>query len=166
MATYLLTTKGFLCSLGNLGESIYNPLLTISNQSYLLGRAPYYQLWGKFNWSNLLYMVMIYSFHVYMWPISLLKSMDRCIRNFIWSGNTYKRKLVTVAWQKLCSPVSSGGLGLRFLRSINEAAMLKLSWVKVSSSSHWSMLLKSRFSRFNRPLGHYANSSTYSGRAC
>lgn len=27
--------------------------------------------------------MMVYSFHVYLWPVSLLKSLDRSIRNFI-----------------------------------------------------------------------------------
>lgn len=30
--------------------------------------------------------ILTYSFHIYAWPISLLKIIDRWIRNFIWSG--------------------------------------------------------------------------------
>lgn len=112
---------------------------------------------------SIIHGMMSYSFHVYMWPIALLKSLDRCIRNFIWSGNMCKRKLVIVAWQKLCSPVSSGGLRLRSLRAINEAAMLKLRWGMLSSQSHWSLLLKCRFLRHNKPVGHYAKSSIWPG---
>lgn len=98
-----------------------------------------------------------------MWPISLLKSLDRSIRNFIWSGNASQRKLVTVSWQKMCSPSSAGGVGLRSLRSINEAALLKLAWNVLSSQGHWSLLLRSRFLRYNKPIGHYAKSSIWPG---
>lgn len=34
----------------------------------------------------------LYSFHVYAWPRSLLKYLDRCIKNFIWSGDVSIRK--------------------------------------------------------------------------
>lgn len=65
---------------------------------------------------------------VYSWPVSLIKEIEKNIRNFIWSGDTEKRKIVTVAWHKLCKPVEEGGLGLRSLRKLNEATNLKLCW--------------------------------------
>lgn len=113
--------------------------------------------------------ILVYSFHVYMWPISLLKDLDRCIRwirlesngLLIWTDSISRRKLVAVAWQKLCKSVTAGGLALRSLRYINEAAMLKLSWGMLSSNSSWSVLLRTRFLRLNRPLGHYVKSSIW-----
>lgn len=33
----------------------------------------------------------------------------------------------------------------------------------LSSQSHWAMLLKSRFMRHNKPIGHYTKSSIWSG---
>lgn len=76
---------------------------------------------------SIIHSMMVYSFHIYMWPTVLLKSMDKSIRNFIWSGSTSKRKLVAVASHKMCSPINACGLGLRSIRSINEDALLKLS---------------------------------------
>lgn len=55
------------------------------------------------------------------------------------------------------------GCYMRSLRSISEAALLKLSWDMLTSNNHWSVLLKSRFMRLNRPLGHYAKSSIWPG---
>ncbi|XP_019442304.1 PREDICTED: uncharacterized protein LOC109347026 [Lupinus angustifolius] len=37
------------------------------------------------------------------WPVNLLKKLDCCIRNFIWSGDTKVKKLVTIAWDKISS---------------------------------------------------------------
>lgn len=82
---------------------------------------------------SIIHGMLVYSFHVYAWPISLLKTLDNWIRNFIWSGDIYERKVVTVAWHKLCAPIEQGGLGIRSLRYINKAAMLKLSWDMISS---------------------------------
>lgn len=69
--------------------------------------------------------MLLYSFQIYVWPVSLLKLLDTWIRNFIWSGSIDSRKIVTVAWNTLCSPFAEGGLGLRSLSSINKAALLK-----------------------------------------
>lgn len=76
---------------------------------------------------SVIHSMLLYSFHVYSWPISLLKQLDNCIRIFIWEGDVKVRKLVTVAWKKVCSPTNEGGLGIHSLRALNEAALLKLS---------------------------------------
>lgn len=34
---------------------------------------------------SVVHSMLIYSFHVYPWPISLLKMVDKWIRNFVWS---------------------------------------------------------------------------------
>jgi len=52
--------------------------------------------------------MIIHSITVYAWPIALLRDLERCIKNFIWSGDTTQRKLVTVAWKKICRPYDEG----------------------------------------------------------
>ncbi|GAU25788.1 hypothetical protein TSUD_222460 [Trifolium subterraneum] len=99
---------------------------------------------------SIIHGMLIYSFMIYAWPISLLKDVDRWIRNFIWIGNIDQRKLVTVAWDKVCAPTNEGGLGLRSLRHINEAANLKLCWDLFTSSSHWASLIRARVMRRNQ----------------
>lgn len=76
--------------------------------------------------------MLLYNFHTYLWPASLLKSMEPWIKNFVWSGDIFKRKLVTVAWKTVCTPFLDGGLGIRPLKAINHAALLKLSWNVIS----------------------------------
>jgi hypothetical protein len=68
--------------------------------------------------------MMIYSISLYSWHVSLIKEVEKNIRNFIWSGDPDKRKLVTVSWKKLCRPFAQGGLGLRSLTSLNIEALL------------------------------------------
>jgi len=43
--------------------------------------------------------MMIYNISLYSWPTSLIKQIEQKIRNFIWSGDQDKRKLVIVAWK-------------------------------------------------------------------
>ncbi|PNX55599.1 hypothetical protein L195_g049229, partial [Trifolium pratense] len=54
----------------------------------------------------------IYSITIYSWPSAILKSIESWTRNFIWSGDISQKKLVTVAWKKVCAPYEEGGLGL------------------------------------------------------
>lgn len=53
-----------------------------------------------------------HNFMVYAWSINLIKTVDQCVRNFIWSGDVYSRKVVNVAWNKVCKPIKEGGLGI------------------------------------------------------
>lgn len=107
--------------------------------------------------------MLIYSFHIYSWSLSLIKQLDQWIRNFIWSSNVETRKLVTVAWHKLCSPIHEGGFGIRSLRSINEAAMLKRCWELLSSSCDWATLLRSRVIKRNSFISYGISSSIWAG---
>jgi len=49
--------------------------------------------------------MLVYSISLYSWPISLLKDLERCIRNFIWSGDSDKRKMVTISWKTFVEPM-------------------------------------------------------------
>jgi hypothetical protein len=85
--------------------------------------------------------MLTYSISIYSWHVSLLKELEKCIRNFIWSGDIEKRKLVTISWKKLCRPLSQGGLNLRSLISLN-------------TDASWALLLKDSVVR-KRKIIHY-----------
>ncbi|GAU41845.1 hypothetical protein TSUD_177560 [Trifolium subterraneum] len=50
--------------------------------------------------------MLIYNISLYSWSVALLKDIEKCIRNFIWSGDIDNRKLVTTSWKKNCRPYS------------------------------------------------------------
>ena len=56
--------------------------------------------------------MLVYSFHIYRWPIRLVKTLDRWIKKFVWSGDIYTRKICTVSWKQVCLPWESGGLDM------------------------------------------------------
>lgn len=107
--------------------------------------------------------MLVYSFQNFAWPLSLIKQIDKWIINFIWSGNVEPRRVVTVAWHKVCSPTLEGGLGIRSLRSMNDSAMLKRCWELLSSDSNWAILLKSRMFKKNSFISYNISSSIWSG---
>jgi hypothetical protein len=40
---------------------------------------------------SIVHNMLLYNFHIYQWPASLLAIVDRWTRNFIWSGDVEKR---------------------------------------------------------------------------
>jgi hypothetical protein len=106
--------------------------------------------------------MLVYSISLYSWPISLLRDLERWIKNFIWSGDINQRKLVTVAWKKVCKPYSQGGLGMRSLVTLNEAANLKLCWDLFNSQEAWALILRSRAFRSRSCINHHIHSSLWS----
>lgn len=61
--------------------------------------------------------------------------------------------------EEICSPTQEGGLGLRSIRSINEVALLKLSWDLFSAYTQWTLFLKARLLRNSNPIARYVKSS-------
>ncbi|CAJ2645220.1 unnamed protein product [Trifolium pratense] len=112
---------------------------------------------------SVIHSMLVYSITTYSWPISLIKMLDRYMRNFIWSGDLLVRKLVTVSWNKMCSPIDEGGLGIRSLSNLNKASNLKLFWELFNSDNQWANLLRSRVVRKNGFIKHHIYSSLWSG---
>ncbi|CAJ2641500.1 unnamed protein product [Trifolium pratense] len=113
--------------------------------------------------NSVIHSMLLHSITIYAWPVSLIKDMEKWLRNFIWSGNVDQRKLVTVAWHKVCLPFKEGGLGLRSLSKINEAGNLKLCWELMHSNLQWAQLLKNRVFKKSRPVSYHVSSSIWSG---
>jgi len=107
--------------------------------------------------------MLVYSFHIYRWPIRLLKILDRWIKKFIWSGDINTCKICTVSWKNVCLPWDSGGLDLKSTRSLNASMLLHLSWNLFTQDSQCSQLFKHRFLSFGRPRNSYFKSSIWLG---
>lgn len=106
--------------------------------------------------------MLMYSMSIYSWPRSLIKDVEKWIRNLIWSGDVEKRKLVTVSWKKICRPLSQGGLNLRSLKNLNTSTNLNLIWKTLHSQEDWALLLKDRVFRNLKPIKHHIYSSLWS----
>jgi hypothetical protein len=104
----------------------------------------------------------MYSITLYSWPTSLIKNIEKFVRNFIWSGDVDKRKLVTISWKKVCRPYSQGGLNIRSLSKLNKASNLKLCLSFFNSKSSWAKLLQSTVVRGKHFIQHHIHSSIWS----
>ena len=66
---------------------------------------------------------------------SLVKKIDQAIRNFTWTGRSDKKKLVAPSSANMCRSIEEGGLGLRSLKSMNRAALMKTTWSLLTDNS-------------------------------
>ncbi|KAG6674481.1 hypothetical protein I3842_15G044700 [Carya illinoinensis] len=61
-------------------------------------------------------------------PTSVALRIEKLQRDFLWGGIAEEFKFQLVRWRKVCSPLSSGGLGIRNLRIFNRALLGKWLW--------------------------------------
>jgi hypothetical protein len=68
------------------------------------------------------YMMSLFSIPAYM-----AKRIEK-ICDFLWGGMNDDFKFDLVEWDKVCSPINEGGLGIRNMRRFNQALLGKLLW--------------------------------------
>ncbi|KAM5548588.1 hypothetical protein ABKV19_000149, partial [Rosa sericea] len=113
---------------------------------------------------SVIHSVLIYSFQIYSWPRSLLKTVQRWIRNFFWTGDPLKKGATLVSWDKVCQPKDRGGLGLKNIVVLNQALLLKRGWDVVSKASPVAWFLHDRFLTAGfQPCLYYKKSSVWLG---
>lgn len=61
-------------------------------------------------------------------PVSILDEIDKIVRSFVWGHDSGARRLHLIGWDTLIKTVSDGGLGLRSMRQLNQAALAKTLW--------------------------------------
>jgi len=98
---------------------------------------------------------------VYQWPVTLHKSLDRWITNFIWSGDVNTKNVCTVAWKTVCLHWEAGGLNLKSTNSINDSLILHLSWKLMTEKSQWLAMFMNLYFSFGQPTQRQLQSSVW-----
>ncbi|XP_021993278.1 uncharacterized protein LOC110890014 [Helianthus annuus] len=60
---------------------------------------------------------------VFCLPASIIKSIERIMKDFLWSHGSSGSKRAKVAWKDICLPKSEGGLGIRKVSDVNKSLM-------------------------------------------
>jgi len=79
-------------------------------------------------------------------PCSVCDTLDRKVRRFVWGGTTMERKIRLVPWNKLIREKANGGSGIRSMRQLNSAYLMKLGWrLTTEPSTLWASLLREKY---------------------
>lgn len=93
-----------------------------------------------------------YAMSCFKLPLSLCKRLQSAFTRFWWDDKPDKRKMSWVAWEKLTSLKSEGGLGFRDLATFNDSLLAKIGWNLIRKPN--SLLAKVL-------LGKYCHSSPF-----
>ena len=72
--------------------------------------------------------------------------LERIQRNFLWGSSEGSFKYPLVAWDKVCSPIEMGGLGIRNVVSFNQDLLRKWLWRYGHEITHlWRRVISTKY---------------------
>ena len=79
-------------------------------------------------------------------PQAVADRIERIQRNFLWGSFEEDFKYPLVAWNKVCSPVELGGLGIWRIGLFNQALLGKWLWWFGSETNHlWHQAIATKY---------------------
>ncbi|KAL9840753.1 putative RNA-directed DNA polymerase [Arabidopsis thaliana] len=86
-------------------------------------------------------------------PKAITSKLTSAVAKFWWSSNGDSRGMHWMAWDKLCSSKSDGGLGFRNVDDFNSALLAKQLWRLITApDSLFAKVFKGRYFRKSNPL--------------
>jgi hypothetical protein len=70
-------------------------------------------------------------------PADVAKRIEKIQRDFLWGGMNDDFKYHLVEWDKVCTPIDEGGLGIRNIRRFNQALLGKWLWRFAHEEGAW-----------------------------
>lgn len=110
-------------------KGIWDPVIETMEKRLALWKSKMISKGGRLTLiKSALSNIPIYHLSLFHLPASVARKLDSIVRNFLWCGVMEGRKFVAVAWDRVCTPVSSGGLGIRLFKDMNVALLSKWLW--------------------------------------
>ena len=103
---------------------------------------------------SVLFSIQVYWSSMFIIPCSIIKKLESIFSAFLWRGASLSPVGAKVAWQNICYPLREGGLGIKSLKTWNQAATLKHIWrLLTNKESLWTMWIHKILLR-NRSFWH------------
>lgn len=127
----------------------YNNLLSYSGRTTLL--------------NHVLSTMPNYTMNTHKIPAITLNKINSINKKFLWNASTESNKKGPLNWDKICTPKNYGGLGIKNIKILNQAYILKLGWrLKIDHNSLWSRTIRGKyfhnksFEEANMPKNHHS----------
>ncbi|GJX79329.1 hypothetical protein Tco_0327478 [Tanacetum coccineum] len=88
--------------------------------------------------ASVLEAIQIYWCNVFLLPKTVVKEINKILKNFLWNNEEVSRRNAKVAWKKICKPKIYGGLSLKDITVWNKALLVKHLWnIAIKKDSLW-----------------------------
>ncbi|GKC02761.1 RNA-directed DNA polymerase, eukaryota, reverse transcriptase zinc-binding domain protein [Tanacetum coccineum] len=81
-----------------------------------------------FKKGKLLVRYLVYWASVFKLPKGVIDDIEKTFKGFLWNKGDLQKGKAKVAWKDVCQPKQNGGLGLKPLKSWNNALLIKHLW--------------------------------------
>ena len=128
-------------------KPIWNPILKKMERRLAGWKRLYLSKGGRVNLiKSTLSNLPNYFLSLFPIPTSVANRIERLQRNFLWDSFGDDPKIHLVKWATVCSPISSGGLGIRKIRLFNEALLGKWLWrFGIEKDALWRQVLEMKY---------------------
>lgn len=90
--------------------------------------------------------IPVYTMSTILLPQSTEAQLDKMSRSFLCGDSTTQKRQHLVAWDKICSQKSEGGLEIRKSQEMNKELVVTLSWRLLNdNTSLWARVLRSKY---------------------
>ena len=67
-------------------------------------------------------------------PTAMINRLTAIQRKFLWGGSCEGKKIASVAWRQLSASRDLGGLGIKHIKVLNNALLIKWKWLMFHQS--------------------------------
>uniref|UniRef100_A0A7N2KPA0 Reverse transcriptase zinc-binding domain-containing protein n=1 Tax=Quercus lobata TaxID=97700 RepID=A0A7N2KPA0_QUELO len=109
--------------------SVWNPILERMEKKLSSWKRLYLSKGGRLTLvKSTLSCLPTYYLSLFVIPVAVADRLEQIQRNFLWGTSEECFKYSLVAWEKVCFPLETGGLGIRKLVHFNKALLGKWLW--------------------------------------
>ena len=128
-------------------KTIWNPILKKMERKLASWKKLYLSKGGRVTLiKSTLSNLPTYFLSLFPIPASVTNRIARLKRDFLWGGLGDEPKFHLVNWSTVCTPLSSGGLGIRNLKTFNAALLGKWLWrFGQKSDALWRQVIKAKY---------------------
>ncbi|XP_043697190.1 uncharacterized protein LOC122647970 [Telopea speciosissima] len=88
----------------------------------------------------------IYWAGIFGLPGNVITKLESMFSNFLWSGPSLQRKTHFISWDAICKPKSEGGLGIKRIKDMNIAGIMKqIWWIASKQDRLWVKWVQQRY---------------------